>query len=68
MTACGSLDIICALCCEVIKGEQNSHITLKMSIPDFQNSKSGIDRISFVDIKRVLTLPAAKFIYYCPCP
>ena len=41
----GGLDIICVSCYRVVKGEQSSPITLKMSMVGFcKKLKSGIDR------------------------
>ena len=42
--AMGGLDIICASCYGVVKGEQGSPIALKMPMEYFEKSKSGIDR------------------------
>lgn len=39
--ACGSLDIICASCYEVVKGEQSSPYALKMLMCDFEKFKIG---------------------------
>ncbi len=39
--ACGGLDIICASCYEVVKGEQSSNIALKMLMCDFEKFKIG---------------------------
>ncbi len=39
--ACGGLDIICASCYEVVKGEQSSPIPLKMLMYDYEKFKIG---------------------------
>ncbi|GAA6406511.1 hypothetical protein K040078D81_06280 [Blautia hominis] len=38
---CGGLDIICASCYEVVKGEQSSLIALKMPMSNFEKFKMG---------------------------
>lgn len=38
---CGGLDIICALCYVVVKGEQSSLIALKMPMSNFEKFKMG---------------------------